>query len=96
MPQAKEQAKLTNRANLSTASQNIKEFAVKEANLQSEVDLTNYQREQEYQYGLDLRAIQDLALYEQFTKNEQDVDTQLIWNREAANAAVDSQDRAFC
>lgn len=95
MPQAKEQAKLTNRANLRTASQNVKEFAVNEANLQSEVDLTNYQREQEYQYGLDLRAIQDLALYEQFTKNEQDVDTQLIWNREAANAAVDSQDRAF-
>lgn len=95
MGQAKERSKLTNRSNLSTFAQDTKEFAANKANLQREVDLTNEQREAEYQFGLDVRALQDLALYEQFKKNEQDVDTQLIWNKEAADAAVASQDAAF-
>ena len=45
------------------------------------------------QYELDIKAIQDLALIEQFEKNKKDVDTQLIWNKDAADAAVDSQNR---
>lgn len=93
MPYAKEQSKSNNRRNLATFAQDTKEFAANKANLQREVDLTNEQRESQYQYQLDVKAIQDLALIEQFEKNKKDVDTQLIWNKDAADAAVDSQNR---
>ena len=95
MGRAKETAKLTNRSNTRGYNQSMKEFAAQKADLEREVELTNLQQEKQFEYEQEIRNIQRLSALDQYEQNQQQYKNQLIFNEQAANAAVDSQNRVY-
>ena len=95
MGQAKEQAQLTNDANLRQYNYDMKMFAAQKADLQRETDLTNKVQEDKFNYQQELRNIERLSILDRYKRDQDRYKQQLEWNQQAAKAARDSQDRVF-
>lgn len=95
MGRAKETAKLTNRSNTSGYNQAMKEFAAQKGDLEREVELTNKQLQERFNYEQEIRNLQRLSALDQYNLNQQQYKQQLINNEQAANAARMSQNNVY-
>ena len=95
MGRAKETAKIQNRAALRQYNYDLKAFAAQKADLQREVDLTNKISSDTFKYQQEIRNLERISVMEQYEKAEDQYKQQLVWNDQAAQAALDSQDRVY-